>query len=309
MPSHIGWVNSSDVTQKTTQAFQSANATTGSAGSVQNPNMDPVNSAQPINWLVDMPGISINALRLAFQVQKLYEKEARAGTRYVEILKGHFNVTASDASLQRPQYLGGAVRIPIQINQILQTSETGSTPQGNVAGYSITSDLNYDFEQSFTEHGWIIGVMCARYQHTYQQGINKMWKRQSKLQYYFPVLANIGEEPVYREEIYATGNNDADQMVFGYNEAWASYRYRPNIVTGEMRSNVSNSLDSWHFADDYSSTPYLSESWICENKSNIDRVLAVSSSVSNQLFADILIDMEATRPMPMYSIPGLIDHH
>lgn len=268
---------------------------------------------QPMNWMVDYPSLSINALRLAFQVQKLYEKEARAGSRYVEILKGHFGVNAPDASLQRPQYLGGAVRIPIQINQVLQTSESGTTPQGNVAGYSLTSDINYDFEHSFTEHGFIIGVMCARYQHTYQQGLNKMWTRKNKLNYYFPVLANIGEEPVLRGEIYARGvqqdGSEPDEEVFGYNEAWASYRYRPNIVTGEMRSNISNSLDSWHFADDYDSAPYLSESWICEDKSNVDRVLAVQSSVSNQLFADILVDTEAVRPMPLYSIPGLIDHH
>lgn len=261
---------------------------------------------QPLNWFVDVQPLTVNALRLAFQIQKLYEKEARSGSRYIEILKGHFGVTAPDASLQRPQYLGGS-RVPININQVLQTSESGNTPQGNVAGYSLTSDTNNDFIQSFTEHGYIIGLMVARYDHTYQQGINRMWSRKSKLDFYFPVLANIGEQPILNKEIFA--GTDEDNEVFGYQEAWADYRYRPNIVTGEMRSSLLRSLDSWHFADYYSELPRLGDSWIREDKSNIDRVLAVSSEVSNQLFADILIDCVATRPMPLYSVPGLIDHH
>lgn len=263
---------------------------------------------QPNNWFVDSPSITINALRLAFQIQKLYEKEARSGSRYIEILKGHFGVTAPDASLQRPQYLGGS-RKYINVNQVIQTSESGNTPQGNIAGYSLTSDTNNDFIQSFTEHGFIIGVMVARYDHTYQQGLNRMWSRKNKLDYYFPVLANIGEQPILNKEIYCDINQAPQNEVFGYQEAWADYRYRPNIVTGEMRSNLSNSLDSWHFADDYNALPTLGDSWIKEDKSNIDRVLAVQSNVSNQLFADILIDCVATRPMPLYSIPGLIDHH
>ncbi|ALS03504.1 VP1 [Gokushovirus WZ-2015a] len=253
--------------------------------------------------------ISINSLRLAFQIQKLYEKDARGGTRYIELLKSHFGVTSPDARLQRPEYLGGN-RIPININQVVQTSSTadGTTPQGNVSGYSVTADSHSDFTKSFVEHGYIIGVMVVRYDHTYQQGLQRMWSRKDRFDFYWPVLANIGEQPVYNQEIYAQGTNK-DTEVFGYQEAWADYRYKPSIVTGEMRSQFDKSLDVWHLADDYSSLPMLSDEWIREDKVNVDRVLAVTSSVSNQLFADIYVQNRTTRPMPMYSIPGLIDHH
>lgn len=252
---------------------------------------------------------SINELRMAFQIQKLYEKDARGGTRYTELLKSHFGVTSPDARLQRPEYLGGN-RVPITINQVLQQSATvqGSTPQGTPTGMSLTSDTNSDFTKSFVEHGFVIGLMVARYDHTYQQGLNRMWSRKSRFDYYWPVFANIGEQAVLNKEIYADGSVN-DDKVFGYQEAWADYRYRPNICTGEMRSQASKSLDSWHLADDYAARPSLSDSWIREDKSNLDRALAVSSSVSNQLWADIYIQNICTRPMPMYSIPGLIDHH
>lgn len=255
----------------------------------------------------DVDVMTINQLRMAFQIQKLYEKDARGGTRYVEILKSHFGVTSPDARLQRPEYLGGN-RIPITINQILQTSETANTPQGNVAGQSLTSDVHGDFIRSFTEHGFVIGLCVARYDHTYQQGIARMWSRKTRFDYYWPVLANIGEQAILNKEIYAQGTAK-DNEVFGYQEAWADYRYKPSVVTGEMRSGHANTLDSWHFADYYKSQPYLSAEWIHEDKSNIDRVMAVTSDVSNQLFADFYIQNTTTRPMPMYSIPGLIDHH
>ncbi len=252
---------------------------------------------------------TINQLRLAFQIQKLYEKDARGGTRYIEILKSHFGVTSPDARLQRPEYLGGN-RLPININQIVQQSATmdGTTPQGNPVGLSVTTDSHGDFVKSFTEHGFILGVMVARYDHTYQQGLDRMFSRKSRFDYYWPVFANIGEQAVKNKEIYAQGTS-VDDEVFGYQEAWADYRYKPNRVTGEMRSAYAQSLDVWHLADDYSSLPALSDSWIREDKANVDRVLAVQSSVSNQLFADIYVENRCTRPMPMYSIPGLIDHH
>nr|WNN13435.1 MAG: major capsid protein [Microviridae sp.] len=252
---------------------------------------------------------SINELRRAFQIQKLYERDARGGTRYVELLKSHFGVTSPDARLQRPEYLGGN-RVPITINQVLQQSATveGSTPQGTPTGLSLTSDTNSDFTKSFVEHGFVIGVMVARYDHTYQQGLNRMWSRKSRFDYYWPVFANIGEQAVLNKEIYAQGLAK-DNEVFGYQEAWADYRYRPNICTGEMRSQAVKSLDVWHLGDDYSSLPSLSDAWIREDKSNLDRSLAVNSSVSNQLWADIYVQNICTRPMPMYSIPGLIDHH
>lgn len=253
--------------------------------------------------------VTINQLRLAFQIQKLYEKDARGGTRYTEILKTHFGVTSPDSRLQRPEYLGGN-RVPININQVVQNSATveGETPLGNVAGYSVTSDTHSDFRQSFTEHGFVIGVMVARYDHTYQQGIERFWSRKTRFDYYWPVLANIGEQAVLNKEIYAQGT-DEDDEVFGYQEAWGDYRYKPNRVTGEMRSQYAQSLDVWHLGDDYDKLPSLSAEWIVEDKTNVDRVLAVTSTNANQLFADLYVKNQTTRPMPMYSIPGLVDHH
>lgn len=265
----------------------------------------------PANLWADFNGLdaaaSINQLRLAFQIQKLYERDARGGSRYIEILKSHFGVTSPDARLQRPEYLGGN-RVPINVNQVIQQSGTGSgssTPQGTVVGMSQTTDSHSDFIKSFTEHGFIIGVMVARYDHTYQQGLERLWSRKDRFDYYWPVFANIGEQAVKNKEIYAQGNAEDDQ-VFGYQEAWADYRYKPNRVTGEMRSSYTQSLDVWHLADDYAARPSLSDSWIREDKTNIDRVLAVQSSVSNQFFADIYVQNRATRPMPIYSIPGFI---
>ena len=264
----------------------------------------------PVNLVSDLSqatAATINQLRLAFQVQKLYEKDARGGTRYIEILKSHFGVTSPDSRLQRPEYLGGN-RIPININQVLQTSQTSDqSPQGNPVGQSLTTDTNRDFIKSFVEHGFVIGVMVARYDHTYQQGLERFWSRKDRFDYYWPVFANIGEQAVKNREIYAQGT-DADDEVFGYQEAWADYRYKPNRVSGEMRSSAPQSLDVWHLADDYDSQPYLSDSWIREDKATVDRVLAVSSNNSAQLFCDIYINNRTTRPMPVYSIPGLIDH-
>lgn len=266
----------------------------------------------PVNlWAVNDGSVSaatINQLRMAFQIQKLYEKDARGGTRYIEILKSHFGVTSPDARLQRPEYLGGN-RIPININQVVQQSQTtDQSPQGNPVGLSLTTDTHSDFTKSFVEHGFVIGLMVARYDHTYQQGIERFWSRKDRFDYYWPVFANIGEQAVLNKEIYAQGT-EADNEVFGYQEAWADYRYKPNRVTGEMRSQYAQSLDVWHLADDYSSLPSLSDSWIREDPANVNRVLAVSEQNANQLFADIYIQNRSTRPMPMYSIPGLIDHH
>lgn len=267
----------------------------------------------PVNlWAVGdgaSASATINQLRLAFQIQKLYEKDARGGTRYTEILRTHFGVVSPDSRLQRPEYLGGN-RIPINVNQIIQNSGTESTgtPQGTVTGQSLTTDLHSDFTKSFTEHGYIIGVCVARYDHTYQQGLDRMWSRKSRFDFYWPVFANIGEQAVLNKEIYAQGSTEDDE-VFGYQEAWAEYRYRPSRVTGEMRSQYAQSLDVWHLADDYTALPALSDSWIREDAANVDRVLAVQSKTSNQLFGDFYVKNRCTRPMPMYSIPGLIDHH
>ena len=262
-------------------------------------------------WAVGDSSIAsatINQLRTAFAIQRMYEKDARGGTRYIEILKAHFGVTSPDARLQRPEYLGGN-RVPISINQVVQTSSSvEGSPQGNTAAFSVTADNHSDFKHSFVEHGFLIGLCVARYDHTYQQGLERMWSRTGRFDYYWPVFANLGEQAILNKEIYAQGT-DEDEEVFGYQEAWAEYRYKPSRVAGEMRSAAQTSLDVWHLADDYSVLPALSSSWIMEDKTNVDRVLAVSSSVSDQLFADIYVKSKVTRPMPVYSIPGLIDHH
>ena len=288
---------------------QEPGASSGSTGS--NEGVPVINNL----WAVqsgNAQAATINQLRLAFQIQKFYEQQARGGSRYTEVVRSFFGVTSPDARLQRPEYLGGN-RIPINVNQVIQQSgtESSGTPQGTVVGMSQTTDTHDDFMKSFTEHGFIIGVMCARYDHTYQQGLNRMWSRKDKFDYYWPVFANIGEQAVKNKEIFASGSKSGskDDEVFGYQEAWADYRYKPSQVTGEMRSQYEKSLDVWHLADDYAQLPTLSDSWIREDKSNVDRVLAVTSSVSNQLFADIYVTNYATRPMPMYSVPGLIDHH
>ena len=252
---------------------------------------------------------TINQLRLAFQIQKFYERQARGGSRYTEVIRSFFGVTSPDARLQRPEYLGGN-RVPININQVIQQSgtESATTPQGTVVGMSQTTDTNSDFTKSFTEHGFIIGVMVARYDHTYQQGLDRLWSRKDKFDFYWPVFANIGEQAIKNKELYAQGTAEDDE-VFGYQEAWAEYRYKPNRVTGEMRSSYAHSLDVWHLADDYSKLPSLSAEWIQEDSSTVNRVLAASDNLAAQFFADIYVKNLCTRPMPMFSIPGLIDHH
>lgn len=254
--------------------------------------------------------VSINELRTAFQLQKYYEQLARSGSRYSEILRSQFGVTSPDSRLQNPEYLGGT-HIPISVNQVVQNSGTGTgsnTPQGTTVAYSLTADDHFDFSKSFVEHGFIIGVCVARYDHTYQQGIERFWSRKKVTDYYIPVFANIGEQGICNKEIYAQGT-EKDNEIFGYVPRWNEYRYKPSRVCGEMRSSFAQSLDCWHLADDYEALPTLSGSWLMEDKSNVDRVLAVTSKVSNQLFGDFYIQNVSTRAMPLHSIPGFIDHH
>lgn len=250
--------------------------------------------------------INVNDLRYAFQLQKLYEKDARGGTRYQELLRVHFGTTNPDARLQRPEYLGGN-RIPISIHQVTNQSQGENEFLGDLGAMSLTTDKHRDFVKSFTEHGYVIGLCVARYDHSYPQGLSKMWTRKNRFDFYWPVFAALGEGPVYKKEIYCTGESTDDQ-VFGYQERWAEYRYAPNRVAAEMRPGIANTLDSWHLADYYTTVPTLSEGWIQEDKSNVDRVLAVTSAVSNQMLFDIYVKNYCTRPMPMYSIPGLVDH-
>ena len=268
----------------------------------------------PNNLYADVSQVAvatISQLRQAFQLQKLYEKDARGGTRYTEILKSHFGVDSPDARQQRPEYLGGK-RIPINIDQVLQTSQTSDvSPQGNTAAYSMTSDISNTFTKSFTEHGYIIGICCVRTEHTYQQGIERMWSRRGRFDFYWPALANISEQAVLVKEIFAQGT-DADNDAFGYQEAWADYRYKPSRVSGAFRSNYDQSLDAWHYADYYegnNSDFVLNGEWLAETPVNIDRTLAVSSSVEDQFIADFYFKLECVRPIPLYSVPGLVDHH
>lgn len=247
---------------------------------------------------------TINQLRLAFATQQLYELDARGGTRYVEILKSHFGVTSPDARQQRPELLAYN-HTPININQVVQQSGTNtSTALGDVAGLSVTADSDNSFVKSFTEHGFIIGLATVRYKHSYQQGINRIWTRKTRFDYYWPVFANIGEQPILNSEIYLQGD-PADYEVFGYQEAWAEYRYVPDRVSGEMRSGIPKTLDYWHLADNYSSLPHLSSDWIQETAVPVNRAIAIEDKLVDQFFMDIYLKIEATRPMPMYSIPGL----
>lgn len=258
--------------------------------------------------LTQATSATINQLRLAFQIQKIYEKDARGGTRYIEILANHFGVTSPDSRLQRPEYLGGN-RMLINVNQVVQNSESATTPQGTTTAYSLTVDNHSDFTHSFVEHGFLIGLCVARYDHTYQQGLERFWTRKNRFDFYWPSLASIGEQPVYNYQIFCQNSESANNGVFGYQEAWAEYRYKPNRVAGEMRSGSDKSLDVWHLADKYAQLPTLSDTWIQEDKTNVDRCLSVTSQVSHQLFGDFYVRNICTRPMPLFSIPGLIDHH
>lgn len=253
-------------------------------------------------------GVDIVSLRFAFQVQKFYEALARSGSRYVEILRGLFNVTPDDATLYRAEYLGGN-RIPISIHQITNQAQGENDFLGDLGAMSLTTDRNGDFVKSFSQHGWVIGVCVARYDHAYPQGMERFWFRKDRFDYFFPQFANLSEQPVYVHEIYADNSNSASADVFGFQEAWADYRYKPNRVMAEMRPGIANTLASWHFADYYESRPYLSQEWIEEDKTNVDRTLAVTSQLANQLFADFYVKNYTTRPMPMYSVPGFADHH
>ncbi|QCS36086.1 major capsid protein [Capybara microvirus Cap1_SP_121] len=276
-------------------------ATTGSSN----------NGIMPINLWADLSqatGANITQLREAFAIQRFAEAMARGGSRYREIIQNIFHVTSPDGRVQIPEYLGGH-RVPINMQQVVQTSSTDSTsPQGNTAAFSLTNMAEHLFNKSFVEPGLIIGVMCCRTDHTYQQGIYKEWLKFEKFDYYWPQLAHLSEQAVLNEEIYLTGTN-ADKEAFGYQERYAEYRYRPSMVSGAMRSSYNGSLDSWHYADYYESQPILGSEWIQETTANVDRTLAVSSSVEDQLFGDFYFKQSWTRPMPIFSVPGLIDHY
>lgn len=249
---------------------------------------------------------TINQLRQAFQVQKYYEQLARGGSRYREMIYSLFHTKISDKTVQIPEYLGGT-RITINMSQVIQTSGTTETsPQGNTAAVSVTPYNGSMFTKSFEEHGFLIGVCCIRHDHTYQQGLERMWSRKTNLDFYYPVFANLGEQAILKKELYLTGTS-TDEQAFGYQECWAEYRMKPNRICGKFRSNATGTLDSWHYGDNYKETPSLSQAWMKEGDSEIQRTLAVDNEP--QFIMDTVIDNTSVRPMPMYSIPGLVDHH
>ena len=250
---------------------------------------------------------TINDLRLSFATQRYYEQLARSGSRYTEILSGLFGVESPDSRLQRPEFLG-ASHSPLNVEQVVQTSEsTSNSPLGETGAYSLSFDTNFSCEKSFVEHGWIIGLACIRIDRNYQQSLPRWFRRRTKFDYYWPTFANIGEVGIRNSEIYSDGSS-SDNQIFGFQEAWYEYRYSNSAnVTSEMRSNYAQSLDVWHLADDYSSLPTLSDCWLREDKSNLDRCLTVQSSVSDQALINFHFDVKATRPLPVYSIPGGLD--
>ncbi len=261
----------------------------------------------------DFPGIyadltnataaTINQLRQSFQIQKLLERDARGGTRYTEVIKAHFGVTSPDARLQRPEYLGGGSS-PVIISQVPQTSESGTTPQGTLSAYGTVSLHNHGFTKSFTEHCVLIGLVSVRADLTYQQGVNRMWSRATRYDFYWPALAHIGEQAVLNREIWAVGDAN-DALVFGYQERFAEYRYKPSQISGLFRSNATGTLDSWHLSQDFATLPVLDSAFIVDNPP-VDRVIAVPAE-PHFLF-DGYFQLRCARPMPLFGVPGMIDH-
>lgn len=254
--------------------------------------------------LTSATAATINSLRQAFQIQRLYERDARGGTRYTEVLRSHFGVVSPDARLQRPEYLGGMSQAVI-INPVTQTSSTDSTtPQGNLSAFGVSGASKRGFSKSFVEYGWILGICSVRANLTYQQGIPRMFSRRTRFDHYWPVLAHLGEQAVYNKEIFAQGTED-DDKVFGYQERWAEYRYAPSKITGKFRSSYPQSLDIWHLAQDFDKLPALNRDFI-EEQAPMNRVIAVTDEP--HFLLDVQFKVRAARPMPVYSVPGLVDH-
>lgn len=255
---------------------------------------------------------TVNDLRMFFQTQKMQEKMAIGGSRYRELIHTFFGVNPPDASVQIPEYLGGC-RIKLGMQQVLQTSSTDTTsPQGNTAAFSFTGMKKHLFTRSFTEHGIIMVLCCVRNENIYEQRIERKWTRKDLLDYYNPVFANIGNQPIYNRELFYNGNhatNPPDE-IFGYQEAWADYRFQPSMVTGYMRPSAPQSLASWNYADKYSATPVLNDAWMrSPAQTNIDRTIAVTSAQTHQFIGEVMFAGSSTRVMPVYSVPGLLDHH
>jgi len=260
----------------------------------------------PANLYADLSeatAATINQIRQAFQIQKLLERDARGGTRYTEIVRSHFGVLSPDARLQRPEYIGGGYQ-PVNVNTVVQTVDNTDGPLGQLAAYG-TSAGQHRFNLNATEHGYIIGLANVRADLTYQQGLRKHWSRSTRYDFYMPVFANLGEQAILNKEIFMDGST-ADDDVFGYQERWAEYRYLPSEITGELRSTASTPLDAWHLAQKFDTLPTLNETFILSN-TPMARVLSTGATAPHFIM-DGLFSIKAARPMPMYSVPGLVDH-
>lgn len=260
---------------------------------------------------INVPQATITQLRLAFQLQRYFERSATSGTRYREYIQEFFGCSNGDLRMFVPEYLGGK-RIPLSIHQVANTAQSDGADLGDLGAMSNTSDVDDLFYHSFTEFGYLYVLGVVRFPNTYSQGLEKMWSRREPLEFYNPVFARLGQLPIYKRQIFLEGTdadaaNHADE-VWGYNEAWCEYRQIPSRVSSSMRPEAAQSLASWHLADDYSETPYLGADWLKTNKGTVDRVLAYTSDVVNQVFCDFYMDIEATRPMPVHSVPGFADH-
>lgn len=283
---------------------------------IYTPTINPRDTSQYLAW--DEPGLiadlseataaTINQLRQSFAIQRLLERDARGGTRYTEILRSHFGVTSPDARLQRPEYLGGGSTM-VNMTTVAQTSGTSddTAPLATLSGVGTAVANNHGFTQAFTEHGYVIGLISARADLTYQQGLRRLWSRRTRYDFYFPAFAHLGEQAILNKEIVFTGE-PVDDNVFGYQERWAEYRYHPAQITGMMRSSYPQTLDAWHLSQHFESTPTLGPTFIQESPP-MERVLAVGAAASGHNFIlDSITKIKATRPMPLYSVPGLIDH-
>nr|QJB21027.1 MAG: major capsid protein [Microvirus sp.] len=308
-----GTLGTTTVQMQVPSAAGNITTTVGGGGTTSPMTFGPVGTQMPGLYadLSQATAATINQLRQAFQIQKLLERDARGGTRYTEIVRAHFGVISPDARLQRPEYLGGG-STPVNINPIAQTSGTGAsgqtTPQGNLAAMGTALARGHGFRQSFTEHGMIIGLVSVRADLTYQQGLRKMWSRDTRYDFYFPAFAMLGEQAIAMKEIYCTGNPANDDLVFGYQERWAEYRYNPSQISGLFRSTSAGTLDAWHLAQRFTSAPTLNATFI-QDTPPLSRVLAVGAGANGQQFiCDTFFDNKIARPMPLYSVPGLIDH-
>lgn len=287
--------------------FQAFRKTVTISGQTADASHAVVDASKAVVDLSSATAITINSLRSAFALQRFYEKDARGGTRYTEIIRSHFGVISPDARLQRSEYLGGD-STPIMFNPVQQTSSTDTTsPQGNLSAYALMSTRVHGFNKSFTEHGIVIGLCNIRTDLSYQQGINKTWLRQTREEFYWPTFAHLGEQAILNKEIYAQGT-DADDQVFGYQERYAECRYHPSIITGKMRSTYAQSTDVWHFAQKFDALPALNGEFIQDQASYqaIKRISAVQTEP--QFYLDAYLDLKCARPMPVYGVPGLLDH-